>query len=50
MVEELDEDDDELAEAPLLDWLLDEEDFDDESDALALAPSDEEVLERESVR
>lgn len=46
MVEELD---DELDEAPLFDVLLD--DFeDDESDVLPLAPSEFEVLERESVR
>ena len=46
MVEELDE---ELDEAPLFDLLLD--DFeDDESDVLALAPSEFEELERESVR
>lgn len=37
---------DELDEEPSFDLLLD----DDESDDLALAPSDDEELERESVR
>jgi anti-sigma-K factor RskA len=53
----LDEELDELAEAPLLEELLDEDaddvevvDFDEESDVLALAPSEDELLERESVR